>query len=220
MDKILINNRDTIFTIDTYQEFTMDNAIDSAIERYNEEHNTSYDYDNFKWIFKNKSYLKALANASIDIIKSYLINDEVIKDIKYLKASAPKYSNYTTDSYSAKWSYDLNKLIDYIEANRSSFNDYFLDQWSYRIKDDVSIKDYLANCFTDDTPIIDRYDKSDLSKDDFITAMIDFYTRSIYGYDEDYASSERYYYEMIERVDDNEYFSFKLDRSSIKAIDW
>lgn len=212
MAKITIHNGDTAFYIDTYQHFTYDNTEELIISDYNDEHDTDYDYDHFTWSYDNAGYIKALAEASIEAISEVVLGD-IVTGIELESTGSPKYYNYSTDYYKASWSYNLDKLLDWIQERIDSFRDHYAESWRNTLPLGITIRDYLDKCYTDDTAIADRYGEH---RDNVIRAMLDYYSRSIYN---DKAGSfyEMYYYDIAERVDPSEYISYELDTESIET---
>lgn len=134
-----IDNRDTEFTIDTYSCFTLESELDQEIDYLasndSDELRASYglpEFDSDRYIIDDyldfsydmASYTKALAEASIDIIKeldSKFGNSlEIFSSIELIGNDAPTYYNYTTNSYTMSIDYDRDKLSAWIVDDKKA----------------------------------------------------------------------------------------------------
>lgn len=204
MQTLLIDNRDLAFTVDTYGTFTFDDE-ESDIEWYNDENNTNLDYDDFDWTYDNKGYVQHLSENSVAILEGVLI-DEVIHKIELKDQQSPQFYNYTTDSYTAFWTVDEDKLIDYINQDTSAFANHLVESWREFVNVPAKI------------------DKSFLDEDDkMLVAMIDYYTRIKFG-SQHYAQDikieefddESYILEMFEARTASEYYQFTPIKKEVK----
>lgn len=208
---ITINSNDTYFHIDTYGTFTLDYEIDKEVEYYREEQNKDVDSDSFSIDYVG--YRKELAVASIDYIKTLTSDGGIITDITFMDSSSPRFYNYTTDSYTALWTYNKNKLKKYINNNYSRWMDFTINQWpSVSSNVNYNTKKWINNSTYDPKTcsMIPGEHTSIYDNEDCITSMIDFYTRDLYqdqhnGTCGGYINDENYIYYIIENVSGLEY---------------
>ena len=99
MTNLLIDNRDTLATIDTYQMFTGESA--EEYERENMRENGREDYDTADIDYDMPAIVKALARVSLgytlEKVREYLNCKDVTATI--IETGSPKFYNYTTDHY-------------------------------------------------------------------------------------------------------------------------
>lgn len=192
--KIIIDNRDLAFTIDSYQTFAMDEE-ESIIEWLNGENDTNLTYDDIDWSYDHKGYLEHLSEVSVSILEQGL-KDDVIKGIKLIDQKSPTYYNYTTDSYTAEWDINLRNLKAYISKNQEEYNSFEEEHW-YMVHINHNTRDY--------------------DKEAHITAMLDFYTRKKYAslnYVKDSKAidfdDEGYILEMYENIVASNYIDYEI----------
>lgn len=133
--KIRINNRDLPYTIDTYGMFNGESAEESEREYYADEYNlTDIDFD-----YNHSGVVKHLAKYSVNLLLDNLPSD-VVQDITLENTRSPQFYNYTTDSYTAIWTVDAEKLKQYRYDNRDAFAKWFdASEWS---NDDLAENEY------------------------------------------------------------------------------
>lgn len=156
--KLSINNLDLGYTIDTYGTFTGERIEESEVDYYNDEYGISPDKIEFE--YNHPGVVNDLAIKSINILEHNLKGD-IVKSIKLVKTTSPQFYNYTTDSYVAEWDINYKKLREYI-AKSGLFYAWYRENW-----------DYL---------------NIEFESEDYIVAMLDFYTRNEYepeGYEND-----------------------------------
>jgi hypothetical protein len=216
--KITLNSNDTYFHIDTYSTFDFggieeDQEIENHIECLENEGIKS-DFNDFEIEYDFEGYKLALADASIDYILMLVKDDHIIKDIVYLNNTSPKFYNYTTDSYTAEWTYNKNKLKKYILDHYKEWQTYTTNEWStvwsnvnYNNKEwinngvyDVKIQDFVPG-----------QPSSIFDNQDCIASMLDFYTKEVYKNQYNGTlcgeiNEENYLYHMLETANDYEYF--------------
>lgn len=210
---ITIDNRDLAFTVDTYATFTLDNEyeqeVDALIEQGELPEESAWDTIEEKYDVKYdmKGYLQHLAECSIEILENQFIgafdytapnkdgvrakNEHgIVKKIELSKTQSPQFYNYTTDSYTADWTIDTEKLNKFIRNNGNAYNDFVRENW--------------RNLDTED-------------EDEILVAMLDFYTRQKYddgncirvdAQGETYFDDESYILEMFEKQQGYEYIHF------------
>lgn len=210
MLNIIIDSRDLNFTIDTYGTFTGDNAGESmtefAVEEYGLDINAvNIDYD-------MPTIRRELAEASVSILQEYFIDngryqdaDGIVKSITLIGDTSPKYYNYTTDSYTADWLIDEDKLKAIILANWDAYKRFVENEW-LTVNSNINWHDktWLKYNYT-----LEDYDTSDMFEEEEVTvSMLDFWTRKQLD-DDDYLNSMyesefEIYYENMKYDDDTE----------------
>ena len=215
--KLIIDNRDLSYTVDTYQQFTLDNAYEYELDYYTSDEApdefkaAGVTLDNFDDLvdvnYRNGEYLTAIAGASVDVLSDEFVDrweyvpresggndrkyDGIVKAIKLLKVQSPQFYNYTTDSYTAEWIIDAARLKSWIDARRDEYDDFLKDNY------DQYDRDYKL------TKGGESYDAEYV-----LISMIDYYTSECYDRDQ-------YIDEMYERVNEPAYnaIEFKLKNS-------
>ena len=116
--KITIDNRDTEnIHIDTYEMLKGDSAAESEIKNYNEQNKTDLNYDDFNWTYDHEQIVKDFATESIGVLGGE-VNRNIIKSIKYVSSTSPRFYNYTTDSYVMDVDVNSKALLQYIKENK------------------------------------------------------------------------------------------------------
>lgn len=214
MTTTTINSQDTMFTVDQYQTFNLDAETEYLIQDYNDNNNTNYSYDDFNIEYDMDGYLKELSDCSIDFINELFKDDSIVKSVRLLEYSSPKFYNYSTDSYSAEWKYNSKKLKLFIDNKWDDFCKFLADEWR-------SVYSNLNN----DKKIIKNYKFESLpyyKDDDCLAAMLDYYARLAYlkyvsnsnsdisefSHD-DFFSDETYLSHMFETAQGYEYINIK-----------
>lgn len=185
--KITINNRDTIYTIDTYSIFTLDNAYDSEYNYYATE--LDIDENLIDFDYNVDGYIKMLSNESIELLKDYFKDSKIIKSFKLLNSKSPQFYNYTTDSYDMIIDYRITELKKYILANYDKWVEFAKTEWCnalYNVDFYTKMVD-VGRWSTDIQDYIQHY-ISIFKDDNCITSMLDYYTRNNFTYD-DYIDS-------------------------------
>lgn len=150
-----IDSRDLAYTIDTYGMFE-NNADEYILEGLQDEH-PGIEYDDVDWNYNHPEYVKQLAKASINLLHNALVlhGEGVIKSIDFVRSFSPQFYNFTTDGYKATWKIDEVKLKQLVNTDELQA---FLLESSWGLLDDKS--------------------------DDYIVAMLDFYTQGYYTSEE------------------------------------
>lgn len=200
-----IDNRDLSYTIDTYGTFTLDSAEEYIKEGLFEDDSTlTYENleDRFEFTYDMDAWILALANESIAILRDNLIGD-IVKNITFDKTRSPSFYNYTTDSYTASWDYDEEKLKAYVLDDFAKFKEFVTDNWSSLNYDlNWNDKKFIG---TIGSPVnIDMF-----LNDDVQAAMLDFYTQKQYN-------SDVYFEEMYDHT--NEAAHECIDYKEINSI--
>lgn len=101
MSQLLIDNRDTLATIDTYQMFTGESTDELQMYNLREDYGEDVTYDDFDWSYDHKAIVAALADVSLEYtlekVREYLDCKDVTATI--VDSHSPNFYNYTTDSY-------------------------------------------------------------------------------------------------------------------------
>jgi hypothetical protein len=209
--KVLLSNKDLVYTIDTYSTFTVDSAYESEAEYYSEEY--GIDRDSVDFDFNHRGYVQALSECSVEYLRDNFKDSEIIKSITLVTSKSPQFYNYTTDSYDMVIDYRLSALKKYINDNYDDYVQFVKTDWHNAL--------YNANF---DTKLVDRgkwssaiddYVRDDVSifkDDDCIASMLDYYTRQEY-------TEEQYLDDMYESVNEIAYEFMKPDEDTRKLIE-
>jgi hypothetical protein len=159
--KVVIDNRDLAYTIDTYAMF-QNNNDEYIVENLQDEY-PDITWDDIDWEYHHPEYVNNLAHASINILHNALVlhGDGIVQAIDFVKSGSPQFYNYTTDWYTAEWTIDVEKLRAWIARNELEYENFVSEsQWS----------------------------SVEPGSDDEVVRMLDFYT--IFTYDpEEYEST-------------------------------
>lgn len=180
---IRINNRDTMFTIDTYNMFTLDYEEESIVHdiiREEESQNKAIEaddvYELYEFDYDMQGYIKELASSSVHILKQELVGlpkhfdaHGIVQDIKLEETASPKFYNYTTDSYTATWLIDEKKLKEYIDKNAQVFYEFVDEEWSFEYQKAIEELD-------EETKNVIRLDfmtRQEVNEDSYIEQMFE-----------------------------------------------
>lgn len=137
MKKLIIDNRDLSYTIDTYGMFTGESASENEYEYYAEEYNLKDDErEKIDFDYDTDGVVETLAEASVRALEKNLINStyantlKIVKSIKLIKTKSPQFYNYTTDSYTAEWEVDEDLLNQFIKNNMKQWLEFKSENWS------------------------------------------------------------------------------------------
>jgi hypothetical protein len=190
----------------------LEDAIERDIDCYNEENGTEYDEEEFNIESDYDGWIESLAMASIECLEDELKDDEVIKNIRFIKWRSPKYYNYTTDSYEAEYTYDDKKLIKWIADNEEGWKE-FSSKWDYYWNTDIKSIDLKSGEVIINRPIYNKHinnyedniEKIHIAdNEDIICSMIAYYIKKNIYSDKNYAD-ESYLWDMLERVQPYEF---------------
>ena len=134
-----VNSLDLNLSIDSYQTFTgvstREYMEEMACERLKEQGEDPEDYE-IEIEFDMDQVLKSLADCSLAIARGMLAEYEqthpeaagiVLKIEGPTDVHSPEYYNYTTDSYTAKWTIDQEKLERFTDSDE--FGEWFKASW-------------------------------------------------------------------------------------------
>lgn len=130
MTNLLIDNRDTLAHIDTYQMLTGESWQESEIDYQREQlNNAALDYDSFNWEYDHTAIVQDFARHSLNYVIDMMREYTGIKDIHAeLKASeSPKFYNYTSDSYTFELQVS-NELAAFMAAHYVAHKDAINDR--------------------------------------------------------------------------------------------
>lgn len=116
-------------------------------------------------------YCEAVAKYVAGLLQDYCVlyrHDDVIKDIKYLSISSPRFYNYTTDKLNLEIDFNMNNLKKFIKENKEDFNLYLKDNFtSY----DGFIS-FIDNNYND---FMDKFYNDPTEKDRSLNVMLEYY---------------------------------------------
>lgn len=170
MQIIKIDSRDLSYTIDTYGMFNGESSQEGEEEYYTEEYKlTEVEQEKIEFDYDHKGVVKELAIASVQLLHENLVQhgDGIVTEIELISEASPQFYNYTTDSYTANWTIDTEKLENYIKANQGEYNNFERENW-YSVYNSHGTENFKAK--------------------DYIVASLDFYTTKEYDR-EDYEMS-------------------------------
>ena len=193
MKTIKVDNRDLNFTIDTYGMFTGESSQEGEEEYYTEEYKLTEDeQEKIEFDYDHPEVVKSLANASVNLLHNEFVThgNGIVTAIEIEDTKSPQFYNYTTDSYKANWTINVEALQTYIVLHQSEYDEFVSENWS-----------------TLDTE----------NSEDVLVAMLDFYTSNEYDR-EDYEMS-MFEYESeawTENMKPSEEFQKLLDTKETK----
>lgn len=132
--KLIIDNRDLPFTIDTYGMFTGDSWQEMESEYFPEEYGIKPEDVEFN--YDHAGIVKDFAAKSVDTIIDTVIDPNYLDDCGIVQAvgevidtGSPKFYNYTTDHYTAEYDIDAEALVKYVQEHSTEFGQFILDEW-------------------------------------------------------------------------------------------
>lgn len=164
---LTINSLDLAYTIDTYGMFNGDSVDESEADYYREEYQlTDDEAQQIDFDYNHAGIVADLAGSSVAIIERELhgVTPVVVIGCPVIKKStSPQFYNYTTDSYTADWTIDLDQLLVFANQNQAEFDKHIQDNWNEFVNVPAVItEEYLR---ADD--------------DKLLVAMFDLYLRSV-----------------------------------------
>lgn len=184
-----ISNRDTFLHIDTYGMFTLESEDEREREYWTEQIELEREQastgipaelidldDYFDVEYHMEDYRRALAGASVAWANDNLTGP-VIEKIELIEGTigSPKYYNYTTDYYTATWSYNPEALLQYTMERLERFLKWAGDAWS--LINFVMVDNKLMTRELPYTEPMEWVYTPALEYPDAIACMIDYYTR-------------------------------------------
>lgn len=148
----------TPWTIDTYCMFNFD-----ADEALIEDNKT---YDDYKWTYRHKEYVQALAESWRDLVNKNA-TDDIVKSVSLVgEAYSPREYNFTTDNCQVSFDVDIDALHAYVEKHRALYDaEHIRDHdgfWWYGNEDDTMLHWYLhtvsVKLYSPDTYYIDQHE--------------------------------------------------------------
>lgn len=181
--KVLVSNKDLVYTIDSYCTFATDDIFESESDYFATEYKLDQNLIDFD--FDHAGYVQALALESISLLQDYFKDSKIIKKLELVKSKSPQFYNYTTDSYDMNISYNLTELKKYINTNYENYKEFAKNEWHnalYDVNFDAKTKD--VGKWDNNLNDYVRNDVSIFKDDDCIVSMLDFYTRNNYTEDD------------------------------------
>jgi hypothetical protein len=211
-----IDSRDTEFTIDTYNTFTLDNEYEMEIDYLHEENErftAEYglpefddkeffvdDYVDFE--YDMNGYREALAIASIDYIKELdQDNEKIFNSIGFNNTQSPREYNFTTDSYTMEIDYDNSKMQEWIQDNSAYFENYLNENSNLDFH--LIKKGFL--------------ERKENYIDSLYSVQLLAYLDFLYNSENEFDSP--YLYEMFDRVHGQEFISWKIQDDKIEECE-
>jgi len=112
----------------TYLE--LDYEEENAIDNYNQENNTDYDYDDFNWFYDY--YYNTININSCNFVEDILQKLNLIKSIKFENMSSPKEYNLANDSINIEVEMSPKNMVfilDYLKEHKTEFSTYLLNNY-------------------------------------------------------------------------------------------
>lgn len=162
---LTISNLDLAYTIDTYGMFNGDSVDESEVEYYTDEYQlTPEEAQQIDFDYDHAGIVADLASASVNVLSNELASDPVVLDISLpVKTRSPQFYNYTTDSYDAEYTIDLDELLKFANQNQAEFGRHIEENWREFVNVPATI---TAEYLQDDN-------------DKMLVAMLDLYLRSV-----------------------------------------
>ncbi len=173
MKTLKVDNRDLHFTIDTYGMFTGESSEEGEVEYYTEQYKLTEDeVGQIEFDYDHPEVVKALANASVQLLHEYFVQhgDGTVTAIEIEDTKSPQFYNYTTDSYSANWTVDEDKLKQYCIDNAPKYTEFVTENWDYELKKAIEEAD-------EDTQLVialDFYTSEEYDREDYEMSMFEF----------------------------------------------
>ena len=115
----------------TLFEGILDNATDNAIELYNEDNNTSLNYDDFNFDFA--SIQNEICKDAVIKIEEKLNEIGINCSIIYENLISPREYNFSNDSINIEINFKkFSQVIEILEQNYDSFTQYIKDNYTSR----------------------------------------------------------------------------------------
>lgn len=185
--KIELESLYTPYTLDMYQTFTMEDADDQILESLNEGRDELLEYDDVDFTYDMEGYGKALAENLVGLLNEKILDDVIIKVESDCKVISPREYNFVTDKIILNISVDMEKLTEYIEANRAKYDKDKLQDtdgfWWFGDEQMTMLSYYLM-----------RESVKKYSKDDYFYDQIE--TVSAYDYVEYEVPKDTYYFNV------------------------
>ena len=165
----------------------IDNATDNAIEWYNEDNNTSLNYDDFNFDFA--SIQREICKDAVSKIEEKLNEIGINCSIKYETLVSPREYNFSNDSINIEINFKkFSQVIEILEQNFDSFTQYIKDNYT-SCSGFISSHSSYASDWMEDL----REDAENEAHK--VGAVLDFILQEIEGY-----KDEDLYYELCENA--------------------
>ena len=176
----------------TLFEIILDNATDNAIEYYNEQNNTSLNYDIFDFDFI--SIQNEISKDAISKIEEKLNEIGINCTIKYENLVSPREYNFSNDSINIEINFKkFSQVIEILEQNFDLFTQYIKDNYTSRSGFISSYSNYSSDWMED----LKNDAENETHK---VGAVLDFILQEIEEY-----KPENLYYDLCENYYEIDY---------------
>ena len=113
----------------TLFEDILDNAVDDAIEYYNEQNESDLNYDDFDFDFD--SIMNEICKDAVLKVEEKLNEIGINCSIKYDTLVSPKYYNFSNDSINIEINFKkFSQVIEILDQNYDSFSQYIKENYT------------------------------------------------------------------------------------------
>ena len=167
----------------TLFENIIDNATDNAIEYYNEQNNTSLNYDDFNYnLIKNE-----ISKDAVSKIEDKLNEIGINCSIKYENLVSPREYNFRNDSINIEINFKkFSQVIEILEQNYDSFSKYIKEHYTSSDGFISSFSSYASDWMED----LSENAENETHK---VGAVLNFILQEIEGY-----KDENLYFDLCE----------------------
>lgn len=153
------------WSTDIFEGFYESNLYNSDTELYItealQENNEQYEINNFE------EYQKDVAHKASELLEA-ACKDPIIKSIKYLSITSPRYYNYSTDKLNLLIDVNLTKLKNYINKNKTAFDKYLKENFT-------SYDGFISFVDNNYKNFIHTYKTDKSEKERCINVMLEYY---------------------------------------------
>lgn len=111
-----------VASIDTYGLFTGDQADENLLDYYNEEHNTSYEWDDFDWEYDHANIVREFAEVRAKFLEE---SSDALKSVEVINTGSPREYNFGTDYAMFKIDYDEGMVESFIKENQADYDNFY-----------------------------------------------------------------------------------------------
>ena len=171
----------------TLFENILDNAVDNQIEYYNEQNNTSLNYDDFNFDFITLQ--DEICRDAVSKIEDKLNEIGINCTINFEALISPKYYNFYNDSINIEINFKkFSQVIEILEQNYDSFSQYIKEHYTSCSGFISSHSSYASDWMED----LMEDPENETHK---VGAVLDFILQEIDGY-----KDENLYFELCENA--------------------
>ena len=169
----------------TLFENILDNATDNAIEWYNEDNNTSLNYDDFDFDFA--SIKNEICKDAVSKVENKLNEIGINCTINFETLVSPREYNFSNDSINIEINFKkFSQVIEILEQNFDSFSKYIKDNYTSRDGFISNHSSYASDWMED----LKNVAENETHK---VGAVMDFILQEIKGY-----KDENLYFDLCE----------------------